>query len=170
MPAPPQAGQKLSVRDMPRVEHFLKCAVSILHMDDDYGYHGVGGTAFYVRYRNRILAITAAHCVRGYDISKIGLASMKAGAFEVVRIRRCVEVAPENPDPHAPYVERADVAFLDPFAAPDPSEVSILDLDAEYVVDTSKLHPHGFHAATGYPKTDSIDYDNAVYRPTQFFS
>jgi len=83
----------VSVRDMPAVDAFLRCAVPMLHLDDEHGlWHGVGGTAFLVKYDQRLLAVTAGHCLRTVvDHRMIGLPTLAQGprspAFTAARPR-----------------------------------------------------------------------------------
>lgn len=164
---------ELSVERMPRVNEFFHCALPILHLDDENGaWHGVGGTAFFVRYRGRVFAVTAGHCVRDASGSSLAVATVtEAGPLKWIRTPEILRTP--TLDPSSPYTEETDVAILVPEREPEPEEVRILDLEDNYLVDLRKWEVGGVVAASGFPRTGAMRYGEdggGVYASVHYFA
>ncbi len=150
----------LSVKDMPKVDRVLHCALPVLYVDVPVtpAWVGVGGTCFAVRWGGRTLFVTAGHVVAAHPVGSLAVPTAFGGELRSIGIRQVVtpEAVPRD-DP-----DQGDVAVLTPGSEPGFDAEWAVPLEMTGYADMTKI-THGWPLALrGYPRATQIDYDLRV--------
>jgi hypothetical protein len=157
----PRGKVHLSVDQLPEVDRALKCARPVLHVVPGLEqYPGIEASCFLVRYKGRLIAVTAWHVVKDMALPRaVAIPRRLGGPIEYINF--ALAVGPKNvrTTDRKTGTDEEDVAL---FLAEDDLDVGgdAIDLDSTELADIDKCCPGESILAThGYPKDgQKIEY------------